>query len=275
MKQAAYRIVKSKLKKDIIIITLSDFGIDLHYKINHLTQVDPVTKYGDGELDYTTDVNLDFIKLVKHKNAKTTEEILNLIKSTSILPPDLLYDHILLGYVYADDSDPNNHRWWLDVRDSKNQSIFNYYGDKLIINCPVTTKAWHDEDPEGIWHGRMVFSKNEIVSIKEQKPGQLVINGKGRSEPIDSSKICSPQNIPKKTSSLRLRYNIREDIWFCDLLDKEDKPLGVIPCKSIICDAKMYSSVMEGEKPKVSVKININDISDVAIAINSLIIRGK
>ncbi len=275
---STYRVVKTELNHDILIVKIPKFGMELHYKMDPLTTIDFETKYDDGMPDFTTSVQLEFIKVVKLKNLKSQDEITNILKKESIIPPDLVYDHVLVGFTYGNDTDPNNHRWWLDFRDTKNQSVYNYYSDKLEINCPITTKAWHDEDPNGIWHGRFVLSKNELKTILEPEHGKLIVNGnlKYACSRIDKNKVCSIENVPKETESLRLRYNVREDIWFCDVLDKADNQIAQIPCKSIICDAKMYSEVkMIGDKPKVNMRVNINDISEVAIAINSLIIRGK
>jgi len=272
------RIIKTQVENDVLIIKIPQFGYEIHYKIIPVTTIDPVTKYDDNLPDIATSVDLQFIKTIKLSNAKTHDEVAEILKKESIIPPNLVFDHILWGFVYSDKTDPNNHRWWLDFKNDKNQSVYNYYSDKIEINCPITTKSWHDENPDGIWHGRFVLSPKEIKTILEPKSGVLKIYGKLKSEckPIDTKKVCSVANIPDKTESLRLRYNIREDIWFCDILDKTDKQIGQIPCKSIICDAKMYGEVITiGEKPRVSMRININDISDVAIAINSLIIRGK
>lgn len=273
------RIIKSELDNDVLIVTISELGYKIHWKINHTTFVDSITKYKEDDYpDFITEVQLKFIKTEPLKDAKSKEETTEILSHQSIIPPKLDYDHILLGFVYADDSDPNNFRWWLDFRDTKDQSVYNYYADNIKINCPITTTKWHDEDPNGIWHGRMVFSKSVLHNILEPKPGLIIVNGKLRQEckPLNSKNICSPQNIPEKAESLRLRYNIREDIWFCDFLDREDKEIGVIPCKSVICDAKMYGQVLKvGDKPRVSTRININDISEIGIAINSLIIRGN
>jgi len=275
--QNLFRVINSKLKNDILIVE-TGFGIDIHYKILHTTSVDAITKYKEDNLpDFVTNVSLKYLKIEKHKNVKTRKQVAEILKNQSIIPPNLEYDHVLFGFVY-DNGDPNNNRWWLDLRDNKNQNVYNYYADKIEINCPITTKSWHDEDPNGIWHGRMVLSSNVIESVLEIKSGKLTINGKLRKEckPLNKKNVCSIQSIPEKTESLRLRYNIREDIWFCDILDKEDKEIGVIPCKSIICDAKMYTQIfMVGDNAKVSTRININNVSEVGIAINSLIIRGK
>lgn len=275
--QVTHRVIKSKVDKDIIIVNIPEFGYKIHYKLVPETFLYS-DRVDDDKPHFSTGMELEFIKLEATDKSKTNEEIDKIFRNKSIIPPSLVYDHILLGFVYADDNDPNNFRWWLDFRDNKNQNVYHYYTDNIEINSPITTKSWHDEDPNGIWHGRMVFSSNELQSILEPTPGKLVVRGKLRKQckPLNQKNICSSQDIPEKTESLRLRYNIREDIWFCDILDKEDKEIGVIPCKNIICDAKMYGQVFAvGNKRRVSTRININDVSEVGIAINSLIIRGK
>ncbi len=272
------RSIDSKLSKDSLIVTVPELGYKIHFKIKHSTMVDAVTDYTeDNYPDFSTIVSLDFVKLEPLKDAKTKKETLEVLKTKSVIPGNLKYDHILLGFVY-DAASPQNHRWWLDFRDSNNQTVFSYWMDKVEINCPITTKSWHDPDPEGIWHGRFVLSPNEVKTILEPKIGTINVNGKLRDEckPLDTKKVCSMENIPDNTESLRLRYNIREDIWFCDILDKAEKQIGQIPCKNIICDARMYGEIkLIGDKPRVSTRINVADISDIAIAINSLIIRGK
>lgn len=271
------RVVKSVLDDDLLVVRIPDLGYDIHYKMIPTTTVDHITKYEDNLPDFVSSVHLDFIKIVKLPNAKTHDEVFDIMKHESIIPYYLKYDHILLGFVYDEQSE-DNHRWWLDFKDTKNQTVYSIFGDKLEVNCPITTKAWHDPDPDGIWHGRFVLSPNEVKTILEPEQGKLIINGKLKSQckPLDSKKVCSLNNVPKETHSLRLRYNTREDVWFADILDKEDKQIGQIPCKSIICDAKMYGQVtMIGNKAKVSMRVNVNDISDVAVAVNSLIIRGN
>lgn len=273
-----YRIIKSETNTKEIKIDIQELGYSLYFTLTPEVAISTDVKDDNDNPIFDTQINYNFLRLEKHKNHKNLEEVKTHLKDISIIPPDLLYDHAFLGFVYANESDPNNHRWWIDFRDNKDQSIYNYYSDDIIINCPITTTKWHDEDPNGIWHGRFVFSKSELETIMEPKTGKLIVNGKLRTEckPLNLKNICSPQSIPKGGESLRLRYNVREDIWFCDILDKKDKELGSIPCKSVICDAKMYGQiVMVGNKPRVSTRININDISEVGIAINSLIIRGK
>ncbi len=271
------RVVKSTLKNNIIKVTVPDLGYELHYEMTPIITVDPITKYDDGLPDFGSSIELKFIKTVKLTNAKTHEEVSNMMRKESIIPYNLTYDHILVGFVY-DEKSQDNHRWWLDLRDTNNQSVYTIFGDKIEINGPTTTKSWHDPDPNGIWHGRFVLSASEVKTILEPDHGVLIINSKLKSQckPLDANKVCSLNNVPEGTESLRLRYNIREDIWFADILDKQDKQIGQIPCKSIICDAKQYGVVTKiGDKALVSMRININDISEIAIAINSLIIRGK
>ena len=271
--QNLYRSIKHKLDKDTLIVD-NEFGYRVTYKIISQSFVDPVTIHDDKIPDFFSQVQLEFVKIEKLDDAKPQKHIEEELKKRSILDPSLQYDHILLGYVYADATDPNNHRWWLDVRDKQDNNISNLYCDEIEIRCPFTTKAWHD----GIWHGRFVFNPAQLESIKQPKPGKLVLQGKLKTQcrPIDPNKTCSLPQVPNGTKSIRLRYNIFEDLWIADFLDNKDEAIGNIPVKSIMCDVTTYGQVLKiGDKPKVSIRMSINDISEIAIAVNSLIIRGK
>jgi hypothetical protein len=162
-----------------------------------MTHVDVITEYDEDDLpDFTTDVNLKFIKVEKLDSYKSRDELREELKKTNIITDNLIFDRILLGFVYSDKSDPNNHRWWLDFRDKDNNNVYNYFTDKLIINASVTTTAWHDEDPNGVWHGRFVLDKK--VKILEHKTGELIIDGdKDNNNKIDISLL------PRKT---RIKY---------------------------------------------------------------------
>jgi hypothetical protein len=174
--------------------------------------------------------------------------------------------------VYSDQTDPNNHKWWIDLRDSNNNGIYNIYGEEIVINCPFTTTSWFANDYH---HGRFVFYQDDIKDII-YKNGKITIRGKKKPIKTDLTKVCSPQDIPKDVVKLRLRYNINNDMWFCDFLDSKGKEVNVLGVKSILCDAPAVGTVLNnGNKPKVSIIINIKDISNIGIEINSLLIRGK
>ncbi len=263
------RIVQTKLNNDSLIITVPKFGYELHYKMKDYTTVDADLEFKDGIPDFASEVTLEFVKVLKLSNAKSIKQIRELVKDESVIPPNLKYDHILLGFVYSDNTDSNNHRWWLDFKNDKDENVYNYFGDKIEIRCPTSTKSWFKDE---FWHGRYVFSKQDIQSIIEPKPGRLIIRGKLKDE---CKPAISNQVIPSGAETIRFRYNTRENLWFGDILDKTDKLLGEIPCKNLIIDATMYGEIVTAEKPKVSTRINVNDILDINIAINTLIIRGK
>lgn len=263
------RFIKSILDNDKVIITIPQANLKIHYKLNHTTQVDTITDYPEDDLaDFAVDVNLEFIKVERLPNHKNRKQLHTLLSKEDLIPPDLQYKYIMLGFVYSNPTDPNNHKWWLDFRDSQNNSVYNYFAPKIKIHAPITTKTWHDPDPNGVWHGRYVFEKG--IKILETNPGELTLTA-----PIKKVKKQNISILPKQATNLRLRYNIREDIWFCDVLDNKNIELESIPCKSIICDAKMSSNVIGGNKPKVSTLIKVSDIGEVSLDINNLVIRGK
>ncbi len=272
--QSTYKPISSTSNVKEIKVT-NELGFEETYAVRFATYVnadeyDPkhckYCKQGIPELQTSFTFALKNVK--KGKNAIPRKQIIALMKTKSIIHPDLIFDHILLGFVFGEDSDPNNHRWWLDFRDKNNQNVYNYFGDRVEINCPITTKSWHENST---WHGRMVFARDQIKEIQEPAPGKLIIKGKHV-----KSKAKGFPDLPPDTENLRLRYNIREDLWFCDILDRDDKPLGVIPCKNIICEAKMLGeTAVIGGKPKVSTKVHIKHVAEIGIAINNLIIKGK
>jgi len=277
--QSSYKPIKSTSNVKEIKIT-DEFGMVANYKVDFSTYIEPEAydpehcewcKKGIPEI--VTEFNITLKDMSKTKQALSREDIKTIMKTKNIIPPTLVYDHFLLGFVYADSSDPNNHRWWIDFRNNKDQSIYNCWGDKIKINCPYTTHSWFENE---FHHGRYRFSSGDVEAIKEPRPGELVILGKLKKECKPIKNVCSIQHLPDKAHTLRFRYNTREDLWFCDILDKKDKSLGQISCKSLICDAITYGNVINvGDRPKVNTRINVTDISDIAIAINSLIIRGK
>lgn len=264
-----FRLINSELNNDKLIVNVPSAGVKIHYNIIHRTSVDSITEYDEDDLpDFLTNINLKLIKVEKLDNYKNRNDLREIIKKNNIFTDDLVFDNILLGFVYSDKSDLNNHKWWLDFRDSNNNNVYNYFTDKLTINASVTTTSWHDKDPNGIWHGRFVLNKK--VKILEYKTGELIIDGNK-----DNNIKTDILSLPKKSYKLRLRYNIRENIWFCDILDKSNNQIESIPCNNITCDAKMISEVIYSERPLVSQIINVSDILQIYILLGNLIIKGK
>lgn len=261
-----FKNVKSSfVLKDGILEIKNEFGYTIYYDIGVVTTVDTYTKYDDGKPDFQASVNLVFKNMKQGKKSMTLSQINKKLKNISILNDKIDYDHIQIGFVYADSNDPNNHKWMLNFMDVNNRYIFGYNTNKIKINCPFTTISWED----GNWHGRFIVYKKDVEELLEPKQDQLVINGNGD---IGDHKITPIQN---NVDYISLRYNIYTNMWYCDLLNK-NKKIGEYPCKAIICDVPFEGHVdKSSSKPKVTAKIKASNIKGISMALNALIIKRK
>jgi len=258
-----YRVIKSKIDHDKLIVSVA--GYDISYKIKPTTTVDAVTKYADGFPDFTTTIELEYIKIIKQKTAKSLKQIEQKLNRSDLIPIDLIYNYVDVGFVY-NEGDPNNHRWMINFFNNKDMNIYNLYCDNLIVKCPFHTRSWKD----GIWHGRFTIYRNDLQAIKEPKAGHFVITGKIKPLTV----LKDPQPIPPKTQYLRLRFNINANIWYCDFLTKTWKEIQVTVCNKVICTASWEGIKTKDERPKVSAIINVKDISGISQTLNSFNIRG-
>lgn len=198
------------------------------------------------------------------KKSASLAEIKKTYKNTNLLTPELIYDHIQIGFIYAD-SDPNNHRWMINFMDVNNKHLFNYIADNVKVNCPFSTMSWED----GVWHGRFVVAKKDIEILDEVKPGEFILTGKGDI----GDQIVQP--IILDYDHLTLRYNIHENMWYCSHV-KDNQEIGSIPCKNIICNAPFEGNIdRSSSKPKVTAIIKKEDVAGISIALNALIIKKK
>jgi len=174
------------------------------------------------------------------------------------------FDHIQIGFVYAE-GDPNNHRWMLNFMDVNNKYLFGYYADNIKINCPFSTLSWQD----GIWHGRFIINKKDLEELLELKEGYFILQSNTN---IGEQQV---QEIKEKYDSLSLAYNIQTNNWYCNYLLNE-KVIGSIPCKNIICDVPFEGKVdKSSSKPKVTAILKKEDIKGISVALNALIIKRK
>ena len=147
-------------------------------------------------------------------------EIEATVKDRSLLPMDVDWDMAQLGFVYSTARDPNNHRWWLESLKSGQKmgqfdSLLSEYTLAVSSTAPMGTRSWFD----GIHHGRFTFSKDNIKDAKEIGKGHVFIEGNGKGRLGD---IKSNVDIPETCIALRLRFDIRKDHWYIELLDASD-----------------------------------------------------
>jgi len=218
----------------------------------------------DKEPFYFVNFDNDYQGVETPKGSMSLKEIAKKYKNTNLLTSEMVYDHIQIGFIYAE-GDPNNHKWMLNFMDVNNKHLFNYIADNVKVNCPFSTMSWED----GVWHGRFVVAKKDIEILDEVKPGEFVLTGKGD---IGNQIV---QSIKEDFDHISLRYNIHENTWYCTYM-KDNKEIGSIPCKNIICDVPFEGNVDRSpSKPKVTAIIKKEDISGISIALNALIIKKK
>ena len=174
------------------------------------------------------------------------------------------YDHVQIGFIY-NDGDQHNHRWMLNFMDVNNNTLFNYIGDDVQVNCAFTTMSWED----GSWHGRFVVYKKDITQLIEPEEGKFILTGTGD---IGNHNLAP---LDKDIDSMSLRYNSNTNMWNCDLKSKGEK-VGEYPAKTLICDVPFKGSInRSNSKPKVTAELNVKDIAGVSVAMNALIIKKR
>ncbi len=259
----SYRNTKFSYELDKDILTIkTDLGYILKYKLNLDVQVDPFTKYDDNLPDFVVTPQVEFQEQKVTKQAIPFKQLAtklskeNLIKNTN-------FSFIHVGFIYSP-GDPNNHRWMINAFDKDNNFLFNFIGDNIKMNCPFSTVSWQD----GIWHGRFIIDKKDITSIFEPKPGNFIIKGKSKLNP----KI---EPIKEKIDKISVRYNIEQNLWYCDYKYKNNQ-IGSYPTKHLICDVPFEGNIDRNHsKPKVTAELKAKDIKGISVGLDRVVIKKK
>jgi hypothetical protein len=202
-------------------------------------------------------------------------EIETIIKDRSLLPMEDDWDVAQLGFVYSTVRDPNNHRWWLEALKSGQKmgefdSLLSEYTLGVTSTAPMGTRSWFD----GIHHGRFIFSKDGIKDAKELGKGHVYIEGNGKSRLGD---IESNVEIPESCHSLRLRFDIRKNVWYSEFLDETGNQVGdTITSSNLKSDAKFKGHIKQDPngRPKVSGIIMRDDIISMNTNADLTMIKG-
>lgn len=258
-----WKPVKHKIIGNDEIILQTETGHIVKFKLKSSLLVD-LDNNEDGMPYFFMNLGSDYILTKKNNNAMSLEDIGDKYSNVNIIPHGLDYDHIQIGFIYSD-GDPNNHKWMINFMDVNNQYKHGYIGTNIKMNCPFTTTSWED----GVWHGRFIVYKKDVIELIENKQGSFILNGSGD---IGSHNV---NPIEEKIDAVSLRYNINTNMWYCDL-KKDEKKVGEIPCKNIICDVPFEGNVdKSSSKPKVTAEIKLKDIKGISMALNALIIKKK
>lgn len=265
-----------RFKADIkTLIVRTEIGYDLVFELQPQIRVNPYEGSAQGTPEFQTSIIWVLKGARPRGNAMKVSEIKNLIKDRSLLPMDMDWDIAQLGFVYSNARDPNNHRWWLEALKSGQKmgqfdSMISEYMLDVTSTAPIGSRSWFD----GIHHGRFTFSKDNIEDIKEISPGHIMIkgNGKGRLGDIQGNVEIHPE-----CKMVRLRFDIRKDVWYTEQLDGKGAQLGdTIISKNIKSDAKFRGHIFRfGDRPKVSGMINRDDIDRISNDPQLTMIKGK
>lgn len=253
----------SSINKEHEIEILTETGHKIKFKIIPKVLID-LENEDNGQPFFFVNFENIYEGVKSTDTALSLKEIKSKYKNVNILPPETEYDHIQIGFVYAE-NDPNNHKWMINFMDVNNKSLFGYTGTEIELDCPFSTMSWED----GTWHGRFVVNKEHVEKITENEFGKFKITG--------SSKNSIHEGIltqfPKETTKISLRYDINQNMWYCDYLNKKNV-IGSTPCKSIICDVPFKGNIeFNSSKPKVTAEIKIKDLKGYSLALNALILK--
>ena len=276
-KKKVFRSVRFKADTETLIIR-TEIGYDLIFKLDPQIRVNPYEPGKNGTPEFQANVLWKLTGVRPKANAKKVSEIEELIKNRSYVPMELDFDILQLGFVYSNNRDPNNHRWWIEALKAGNKmgewdSKFSEYPLQIKSDAPIGTRSWFD----GIFHGRFTYSKDFVETVIEEKPGHIYIkgNGKGRLGDVKG-------DVPEGFTHLRLRFDIRKDIWIGEFLDENMqfvKTIAPVMAKNVKSDARFRGYItidpQNPGRPKVSGMILRDDIVAIDTSTNIIIIKGK
>lgn len=265
-----------RFKSDIkTLVVRTEIGYDLVFELHPQIRVAPYESTEKGTPEFQTSIVWKLKGARPRGNAMKVPQIKDLVKDRSLLPMDGDWDIAQLGYVYSNNRDPNNHRWWLEALKSTGQGIGNYdstlseYMFDISSTAPIGTRAWFD----GIHHGRFIIQKDNIKDVIEISPGKVTITGNGKGKLGD---IKGNVDIPEGSIVLRLRFDIRKNVWYSEFLDSKGVVLKMLESTNIMSDVKFKShTIPHPSRPKVSGMIMVKDIDKIKTDNQLTMIKGK
>lgn len=242
-------------------------GYDINMRLSPSIKIEEIIGQ-NREPGFFAQLNISESNITATKNPiRSQEELTKFIKELPFIPEGLNYKDFLLGFIYSQPQDPDNHKWFMQFRNDQDQFIeVLTVPDKVDILCPVSTFSWFD----GNWHGRLKVVPNELDTIETISDSHVKIKGKK----CAGYKQGDISIMPEGTDNVVIRYNIFKNKWYCHFM-KEDKTLKELECDSMIIDCPMEGFVNRSHsKPKVTQQIKPENIASIQFLSNTLIIQG-
>ncbi len=280
-KKQVYRNISTKPQtatlKDGVMVLETEFGYQVTFKmvpyfgINTTRPWMKHPKTGVDVPEFQTAFNFQPMDVSPLEGAKTKDEITAILKEKTVLPAQLDYDNFTIGFIYANDDNPMNHKWMFEFR--RNKNIFHaMHFNGVNIDAPFSTTSWHD----GIYHGRFQMNKDAFKKVLESKPGWVTITGNDHNKhrPKGDTKM-----IPEAAKSIRFRFNIKTDYWYGDLLDgKGESVAPPLKMHDILGDGITLTGNIDWDsnpaKPRVMFYTICREIKECNMMAETLVIRG-
>jgi|APSaa5957512535_1039671.scaffolds.fasta_scaffold09540_3 hypothetical protein len=271
-----YRSVRYKADVKTMVVR-TEIGYDLVFDLEPQIRVSPYSQTKEGTPKFQSSIVWTLRGVRPKGTSMKVPEIKEMIKDRDLLPLDMDWDKAQIGFVYSNARDPNNHRWWIEAlkpgaKMGEFKSVLSEYTLDVASTAPIGSRSWFD----GIHHGRFTFDKDNIESIRETAEGKVMITGNGKGK-IGS--IKGNVDIPDECKAFRLRFDIRKNVWYTEMLDETGKVLQMLTSKNVMCDAKFKGLTVrvptDPNRPKVSGMVNISDVDVIKHDDQLIMIKGK
>ena len=249
-----------------------EFGYRVIFAVEPHVSINPYDPFQNQSPEVQSNIFLRPIKMEPTDKAVPQAEILKIMKTRDVIPEDVGYQDMTIGFTYANAQNPNNHKWMLEFRRNKNIFWALHFLGISVNKVPLQTTSWFD----GIYHGRFLVNKTDIAVTLEKKPGYVELQGKDLKKKIPLGNVSL---IPDGVDRIRLRFNTKEDFWYADLLAPKEviSKLKPLKMKNITAENIFMEGVADHsfQKPKVYYIIKVKDIANIMLMAGNLIIQGK
>ena len=273
----SFRQIKSYLKelefdpeKGMVRLPV-EFGYKVIFAIEPHVSLNPYDPFKGNTPEIQSNIMLRPVKIEGGPDAITQAKLVEILKARDVIPEEISYQDMTIGFTYANAQNPQNHKWMLEFRRNKNIFWALHFLGVSVNKVPVQTTSWFD----GIFHGRFLVNKQDIGKTVEITPGYVELQGKDMKKKIPKGDTSL---IPEGVDRIRLRFNIKEDFWYGDLLAPKEviSKLKPLKFKNITADNMYFEGVADHsfQKPKVFYIAKVKDIASIMIMANNLILQG-
>jgi len=278
----SFRQVKSKSKemrydqKEQIFYVPDEFGYTIKFKVNPFLAMNTYDPFQNGVPEYQTNIVMQPMNIEKDPNGVKDQKFIHeYLKDKNIIPTNIEYEYMTLGFVYGQASDPNNYKWMFEFRRQNQMFYAMHFVAIQLKHIDIGTYAWADPDPKaGFFHGRFSIQKEAIKTCLEDGPNKLILYGKQKKHEIKGDISI----IPKDCTWLKFRYNTKTDIWYTEFMNDKNQTIAKpVSSKKILGENVTMRGDVDWEhpKPKVTTSMKVGDVNEIRKMADTLIVVGR